>query len=101
MYSQSRKIPGTAASETISVFPNPVKGNTISLNFYKMPAGKYALNITNNLGASISSTQIQHPGGTAVKTISLRQSLAVGQYRIEITSGNNFRKLIKVIAGSK
>ena len=69
------------------VYPNPViaKQFTVQLS---SPAGIYKIRLINNFGQEIMSTQWQHLGGSASKTIELNSSVSAGVYHLQITGGN-------------
>ena len=74
----------------ITIFPNPVNGNTISLQFTEMDKGTYTVAITNKLGQRVYQTQVQHGGGSAIVAVTPVATLAKGVYEI-VFSGKNYR----------
>ncbi|MCW3110653.1 MAG: type sorting protein, partial [Segetibacter sp.] len=69
-----------------TVFPNPIKGNTISIQLSNMEEGKYAVNIFSNTGQKVYSSSLQHTGGSASQTLLLNQKIATGKYTLQLSS---------------
>lgn len=86
----------TAASGSISVYPNPVPNKTLKLNLENLPAGKYTVNIFDRTGRKILSTSLDYQGGIISKIISLEKSGARGICYLSVT-GTNFIKKIKLL----
>lgn len=68
----------------VNVYPNPVTGNSFSLELANLQKGSYALTIINNLGQTVYRTQVQHAGGAAIIPV-LTGKLASGLYDIVLT----------------
>lgn len=86
----------TAASGSISVYPNPVTNKTLNLNLENLPAGKYTVNIFDRTGRKILSTSLGYQGGIISKIISLEKSGAMGMCYLSV-AGTNFSKKIKLL----
>jgi hypothetical protein len=72
----------TAAS--IKVYPNPAREEHVTVQLDGLPMGTYLLQVYNVAGQIVLSRQVNHAGGSASETISLRL-LSKGVYRIGIT----------------
>lgn len=86
-YSAVVKVNIGAATGTISVYPNPVTGNSIALQLSNMPGGRYTLILTNAAGQRIAAKAITHSGGSAAEMLELPQSIAPGVYQLSVTGG--------------
>ncbi len=77
--------------EGISVYPNPVKGNSIGVQLTNLAKGLYTLNVYNTAGQVIVTKMIQHGGGSASEQIILPTSSTKGVYQLEVRSeGSRF-----------
>ncbi|MCW3107819.1 MAG: C-terminal target protein [Segetibacter sp.] len=88
-YSQIVNVKLTSSKGNIVAFPNPVSGNTINLRFDNKPAGRYEVNLVNNLSQQFLHTIIQHPGGSTIQTIELTASVGKGVYQLQVRNGDN------------
>ncbi len=93
---QIAKAMATTSAGDISVYPNPIKNNTINLQFSNEAAGNYELRLLNAAGQEIEIRQIKHPGGSAVEKL-IFKNLAKGIYQIEISKPNGGKKVITVL----
>jgi hypothetical protein len=83
---------------SITVYPNPVTGNTITLQMTNIDMGIYTVSLTNKLGQLVYSKEISHGGGSATQTLELTQKLAQGTYQLSVKGeGGNFT--MQVIVG--
>ena len=74
---------------TITAYPNPIKGNTFSLNLNNLVAGKYAISIINKLGQVAYTSVLNHSIINATESIYLDKELAAGSYTIVLKSAAN------------
>lgn len=74
----------------ISVYPNPVTGNDITIGFTAVK-GQYVLRVINNAGQEVYSKQLVHLGGSISQSVELPGSLRTGVYNLMI-SGDNYRE---------
>ncbi len=81
---------------TLSVYPNPVKGNTISIALNGLNKGNYTLSVFNQLGQQVLNRVVAHNGGNATQTIDLGK-LSAGLYELRLSNGETVltEKLIK------
>jgi hypothetical protein len=71
----------------ITVFPNPMKGRTISLRLTNQPQGTYRVTLVNALGQVVQQENLNHSGGSALHTIGLRSKPAKGIYQLNVVKG--------------
>lgn len=92
-YSNVVKLLFGSGVSTVSVFPNPIRTNTVNLHFENLNKGIYKIRITNNLGQVVYTKDISHPGGSAIEYLKLKNSMTSGIY--DLTVGSYQIKLIK------
>jgi len=93
------KVATATFTSSIRIYPNPISGKTIGVQFTNLPEGNYGLKITNAIGQTLFSTTVYHPGGNATKTIEINNALAKGVYNLDITYPDNLtRQSIQLIA---
>jgi hypothetical protein len=90
-----RVVVGKIATN-ISVYPNPITDGAIRLQMSNLPAGVYAVNLTNSIGQAIFSDKITHSENNAIETISIRH-LAKGIYQLEVIKPDGSVQLISVL----
>ncbi|MBL0358138.1 MAG: T9SS type A sorting domain-containing protein [Chitinophagaceae bacterium] len=76
----------------VKVYPNPVQGNTINLQFTNEPAGRYTLRLLSTNGQIIFSKNISHPGGNCNQPVNLPANIASAAYQIEIVNPDKARQ---------
>ena len=90
-----RVVVGKIATN-ISVYPNPITDGAIRLQMSNLPAGVYAVNLTNSIGQEIFSDKITHSENNAIEMISIRH-LAKGIYQLEVIKPDGSVQLISVL----
>lgn len=85
--------------KSITVYPNPVKGNTIGLQMNNLEAGIYTAKLYNAGGQEIWSNSIKHNGNNGSITLQLKNALAAGSYQLQLadTKGNSYLQTILVV----
>jgi len=79
-------------SKAISIWPNPVTGNTIKLSLQDIEKGKYQYAIINSLGQVVVTGTINHTANQSLQTIRLTKNLAAGNYEFSMSMGTvNFK----------
>lgn len=71
-------------SKLISVYPNPVTTNRISVRFNKVPQGNYVVELTDVLGRSLLQKRIVVSNGAEVQSLPLKEGSAKGVYMIKV-----------------
>jgi hypothetical protein len=69
----------------ISIFPNPVRGNTITLGLGSLQAGTYELRIFNSSGQLVQSQKLLSRGGEITQVLSLSSSIKAGLHNVVLT----------------
>jgi hypothetical protein len=86
-YTNIVKVMTGKAGGSISVYPNPVEGNTMNLQLVNQAAGRYNLRLVSTDGKTILSQAIDHNGGSAVRQVELPQHTTSGTYQLEVFEG--------------
>ncbi|MBC7937618.1 MAG: hypothetical protein H7Y86_19895 [Rhizobacter sp.] len=86
------KVPGG-----MEVYPNPVTGGVIGLQFNNMVPGKYKIRLLNTIGQSLFLKGFTHSGGNATEKIILANDIAKGMYNLEITDPGKGKTIISLV----
>jgi hypothetical protein len=89
------------AAADIIVYPNPVAGGQINLQFVNQIAGKYHLRLINYLNQPIYSTDISISGDHALYSLSLNRNLLPGTYLLEATNATGSRIVKKIVIAQR
>lgn len=94
-----RSLPGMStvdSREGIKVFPNPIKGKTINVDFSNEPKGNYDVELSNSKGQRVMVRTVYNEGGTFTKAIELNNVLAKGVYTLKVSKGR-LKSLVQII----
>jgi hypothetical protein len=72
------------SNRSITVYPNPVTTNTISLQLSNLERGRYTVTLTNKLGQQLYRSVIEHNGGSSTQTLSINSSFPKGSYQLQV-----------------
>jgi methionine-rich copper-binding protein CopC len=75
-------------NSNISVYPNPVVGNTIGLQLTGVAEGRGTVKLFNNLGQLVHTTTITNAGNNGSMTIELNNNIAAGTYQLQLIDAN-------------
>lgn len=81
----------------ISIYPNPVAGRNLTLQFNSMAAGVYRVRIVNNVGQLIGQMTVTHSGGSGSQTLSFPQKVTRGLYKVEVLEPSGNRKSYNIL----
>jgi hypothetical protein len=95
-YSEIAKVIMPEFFAGINVYPNPVKGGTINLQFIKQIAGKYRLSLFNSIGQLMFLKEINYYGGNGVQTIHVHKNIPQGIYNLQIIKPGGEKISLKV-----
>ena len=87
-YSAIVKVVFGKSISFVDVFPNPLTGRILNVQFTEMEKGVYHVRLINALGQEIFFGQLTHAGGTAIRPLELKK-VSAGNYHIEITGPEN------------
>ncbi len=88
---------GKSGINNFTIFPNPVKGNTIGLQLNNVEKGKYAVKLINSAGQVIYQSILQHNGSSASDQIILSNTVPAGRYQLELSTEKGIRMLQTLI----
>ncbi|HEY1021293.1 MAG TPA: T9SS type A sorting domain-containing protein, partial [Flavisolibacter sp.] len=80
----------------LTIYPNPVRGTTASLQFTAKPQGRYNIIVYAPTGQQVASQVVQHNGGIATYGVSVG-TLASGSYTLEVWHPDNRKEKIRLI----
>ncbi|HEY2720524.1 MAG TPA: T9SS type A sorting domain-containing protein, partial [Chitinophagaceae bacterium] len=89
-YSTIVKIDPSQTRSDLTLFPNPVLDNRLSVQSGNMDKGGYRILISNIYGRTLYNQTIDHPGGILSQVIQLPSDMPPGVYSISI-SGNTVK----------
>lgn len=80
----------------ISIYPNPVTGNSINLQLNNLAAGKATLNLYNTAGQLVYNEFIANTGGNFGINVYVTKTLAAGTYHLQVldANGNTYNETI-------
>lgn len=73
-------------SESLSVFPNPVVNNIVTIQVANLEKAVYMLQVFNLNGQLVKKQAIQHNGGDLKCVFQLDEKLPAGKYHVQLTS---------------
>jgi hypothetical protein len=73
----------------ISVYPNPVVNNNFTMQFRKIPAGEYTMELTDVLGRSVLQQRITVISEDQTKVINLKPGSTKGVYLVKLADHSN------------
>lgn len=90
IYSKLLKVSIGATAKDLSLFPNPVTNNIVTIGF-SGAKGQYIMRIINAAGQEVFTKTIVHSGGTLTEAITLPSAINKGLYSLLI-AGDNYRE---------
>ena len=94
---KGKAIPQNAV---IKVFPNPLTGNNLNIQFSNLESGTYSIRLINNLGSIITNKSVQHQDGASNHTLFVAPNITRGMYILQIVNKDNQVKFTKQIVRS-
>lgn len=76
---------------SLTLFPNPVTGDQVSVLTPDLAKGMYSIRILDQKGGQLSQTTLNHDGGSLSNTVRVPEALKGGLYTLEITDGRHVR----------
>ena len=71
---------------SMSVYPNPVKGNTMNVRMTNALQGRYAIVLYNNAGQQVYNGIIEHSGGSGTYNVKMKSRISKGSYRLQVSN---------------
>ncbi|HMJ45890.1 MAG TPA: T9SS type A sorting domain-containing protein, partial [Ferruginibacter sp.] len=97
LYSATVKVLPLQSIPGIMVYPNPVAGKKMSVQFSNMPAGNYTLELSNGLGQVVYRGNARISNTAEACIISLDNNIQAGNYQLRINAGDALNKVMKVV----
>jgi hypothetical protein len=88
---------GKTSSGSIVIYPNPIQGNIINLQFTNQMTGLYQLRLINNNGQVVYSSSLVVNSPNSSQTIMTNTKLNYGIYQLEIKAPDNMVQLKRAI----
>ena len=88
-YSSIAKVTSIKTAISMSVFPNPVKGDRIGIQLDNLNKGNYKAILYNNSGQPVFTQNIVFEGGSASKNIQLNNAIKKGVYTLLLVNEEN------------
>ena len=81
----------------ISIYPNPVTGNSIGMSMTNMAQGIYQVRLINTIGQTVMTKRINHSTGNSMETLTPDNQLTTGIYQLEVIAPDKRISSTKVI----
>jgi hypothetical protein len=92
-YTIIMKVDMRNGEPAIVVYPNPVKGNNVSLQLNNLTKSEYFIRVYNSNGHEIYHQTQQHSGGSSTMNVQLPAAIQRGVYQLVVNNeGNRFSK---------
>jgi hypothetical protein len=88
--------PASDEKATIAVYPNPVTGKRMNVEFSNQEAGKYQLQFINAIGQVVNNSVLVVDGNSNKQQVSLGSSVTPGQYKLSITAPSGEKTTLTV-----
>lgn len=88
-YTSILSVKGISSAASITIYPNPVKGNTINLQIANQSAGIYKVKLINNAGQMVYSNKIVTNSNNMSQSIYVGNNVSKGIYQLEVKSADN------------
>jgi hypothetical protein len=85
----TRIAPQDNTPSRVTIYPNPVSNNQFSLQFGKVTAGNYNVELTDVMGRLVMQRTVNVQAEDQVETISLKSTMARGVYLVKVVGQNN------------
>ncbi len=85
----TRRTPDNMIVSKIMVYPNPVSNNQFTLQFGKITAGTYNIELTDVMGRVVMQRNVNVQAEDQVETISLKSTMARGVYLVKVIDQEN------------
>ncbi len=92
------KVNMAGEPSSITVFPNPVKEDgMLSVSMVNEPKGTYQINLVNATGQVVLRRTINHVGSNTVYSVKLNNTVAHGNYVLQVFEGNKVKTTFKIL----
>ena len=81
----------------ISIYPNPVNGEIIHLEFIGQPVGNYLLTFYNSSGEILQTKALYHKEGSETHLLKIGKKFPTGIYILQIKGPGEIKEFLKVV----
>lgn len=99
-YSKVMKVNMNSGVAGLSVYPNPVKGNSVSIQLTDVAKGSYQVNFVNGVGQRMGNQTIQHNGENNVYQVRVPVTVKNGMYEVLLVGNNKQLRTERVVVQS-
>jgi hypothetical protein len=96
-YTTVVRLMPSKAGASFMVYPNPVKGNTINLQFVDQTPGIYQVTLINLTGQVVYTNKLPVTSNSLLQPLNLGTSMLKGMYQLEIKSADNITQVKKIM----
>ncbi len=86
---ETRRVPENFVPEKIMIYPNPVSNYKFTVQFGKIPAGNYNMELTDVMGRVVMQRSINVVAEDQVETISIKSTITRGVYLVKVSDANS------------
>lgn len=90
-YSKILSVTIGSSNQSLRLYPNPVKGNQITINMSNIKRGQYTLRVINAAGQDVFKQVINNQTTSLTQTLDLPATIKAGVYNMVI-HGDNYRE---------
>jgi len=87
VYSSIVSINVSGGKNDLNVYPNPVRGSVLNVQFANMQKGKVSVSLYNKNGQQVTVNMVEYSGGVYSQALDLPVGLASGVYQLVIGDG--------------
>ena len=91
VYSKILSVNIGSSNQSLRLYPNPVKGNQITISMSNIKRGQYTLRVINTAGQDIFRQVINNQSSSLTQTLDLPATIKAGVYNLVI-NGDNYRE---------
>ena len=96
-YSAVVKVSAVKPGSQVTIFPNPVKGTSMTLQTNNQPAGIYQVSLFNNMGQVLYKQQIELNGNFTTQSLNLGSKPSPGFYQLQLTGPDQKATSLKLV----
>jgi len=72
-------------TQWITVYPNPVTGNSVQVQLFGLSKGQYDVQLLNGMGQVVLRKTIMHNGGSMTHTLDMGRKPSKGMYQVRVS----------------
>lgn len=91
VYSKILSVSIGGTTQSLRLYPNPVKGNQVTISMSNVKRGQYTLRVINTAGQDIHRQTINNQSSSMTQTLDLPSTIKPGVYNMVIT-GSDYRE---------